>query len=153
MGTSPIWVRARNGDRDTDVTLVESCQCDELPAGSSTSPSSRSPRCRVPDVRESLTMRASLWRQASVGRMYAPLRMVRSDKLRAICISGKGTTDVAIFSKELCTSRRTVCGPEGGDRAPVQGDPGTRRIDRSHRREDQEAEQIRLIRVSLAGPV
>ena len=48
--------------------------------------------------------------------------------------------DVLLQVQELRAARRQIAGPEGGDRAAVESDPGTGFLDRDHRRQDQEAE-------------
>jgi hypothetical protein len=59
---------------------------------------------------------------------------------------GKGLfTDVTILSQELCASRRAIFGREGSRRPSCESDSGIGGIDRSHRREGKEHQQVRLM--------
>src|SRR3954452_4949600 len=65
--------------------------------------------------------------------------------IRAPAHGKEGSIDVAIIREELRVACRKVAGPEGRDRAAVASDPRACDVDRNHRCEAQEDEQVSLV--------
>src|ERR1700688_810158 len=81
------------------------------------------------------------------GRLTKPPREVTRTETRRLNPAGFSVgkvVDVTLLSKKLCASRRAVAGPQGSRRPAGESHPGTGRVDRGHRCQSEEDEQVGL---------